>query len=151
MTIRWTDDLNTGIDVIDKQHMRIVEYINELESIHGSQDREAVGRILDDLMDYTLSHFAFEESLQEEAGYEFSKPHKKVHELFARRVGQYLSRYRMGDDVAGEIHGLLRTWLISHIKHDDADYVAAVKDNMNAIIGEKQRQKSDGWLRRFFR
>lgn len=151
MTIRWTDDLNTGIDVIDKQHMRIVDYINELEGIHGSRDRDAVGRILDDLMDYTLSHFAFEESLQEEAGYEYAKPHKKVHELFARRVGQYLDRYRMGGEVAGEIHGLLRTWLISHIKHDDADYVAAVRDNMNAIISEKQRQKSDGWLSRFFR
>jgi len=31
MAIEWTNDLNTGIDVIDSQHKRIVDYINELE------------------------------------------------------------------------------------------------------------------------
>lgn len=151
MTIRWTEDLNTGIEVIDRQHMRIAEYINELEHIHQKNDRVVTGRVLDELMDYTLSHFAFEESLQEEAGYEYLRPHKKVHELFTRRINQYLNRYRLGDDVAGEIHGLLRTWLVSHIKHDDADYVAAVRDNILDIIAEKQRSKHEGWLSRFFR
>lgn len=27
----WTDQLNVGIDVIDQQHRRIVEYINQLD------------------------------------------------------------------------------------------------------------------------
>ncbi|OBS08427.1 bacteriohemerythrin [Acidihalobacter prosperus] len=148
MTIKWTRDLNTGIDVIDRQHMRIADYINELEDIHHQGDRQTIGRVLDELMDYTLSHFAFEERLQEEAGYEYAGPHKKVHELFARRVRQYLDRFRLGDDVAGEIHGLLRTWLISHIKHDDADYVSAVRDNMLEIVADKQRRRREGWLSR---
>lgn len=75
MAILWTDDLNTGIDVIDRQHRRIVDYINDLELAKAKQDREAVGKVLDELVDYTLSHFAFEESLQEEAGYKYCKPH----------------------------------------------------------------------------
>ena len=65
MAIKWTNDLNTEIDVIDKQHRRIVDYINDLESAHGKQDRELVRQVLDDLVDYTMSHFAFEENLQE--------------------------------------------------------------------------------------
>mgnify|MGYP000449754985 CR=1 FL=1 len=28
--IVWTQDLNTGIDVLDNQHKRIVDYINQL-------------------------------------------------------------------------------------------------------------------------
>jgi hypothetical protein len=40
MTIRWTTDLNTGIDVIDKQHMRIVDYINDLEKAHQAAGQE---------------------------------------------------------------------------------------------------------------
>jgi hemerythrin len=151
MTISWTDDLNTGIEVIDKQHMRIVDYINDLELAHQKQDHEAVGRVLDDLVDYTLSHFAFEESLQEEAGYEYCKPHKKVHELFVRRVNEYVERFRLGDDVTAEIHKLLKSWLINHIKRDDADYVAAVKANMIGIISEKEKKKDIGWFRRFFK
>ena len=151
MTIKWTDDLNTGIEVIDKQHMRIVDYINDLENAHQKQDKEAVRQELDDLVDYTLSHFAFEESLQEEAGYKYCKPHKKVHELFVRRVNEYMERFKLGDDVSAEIHKLLSSWLINHIKRDDADYVAAVKANMIGIISEKEKKKDDGWFKRFFK
>ena len=151
MTIKWTDDLNTGIEVIDKQHMRIVDYINDLENAHQKQDKEAVRQVLDDLVDYTLSHFAFEESLQEEAWYKYCKPHKKVHELFVRRVNEYMERFKLGDDVSAEIHKLLSSWLINHIKRDDADYVAAVKANMIGIISEKEKKKDDGWFKRFFK
>ena len=151
MTIKWTDDLNTGIEVIDKQHMRIVDYINDLENAHQKQDKEAVRQVLDDLVDYTLSHFAFEGSLQEEAGYKYCKPHKKVHELFVRRVNEYMERFKLGDDVSAEIHKLLSSWLINHIKRDDADYVAAVKANMIGIISEKEKKKDDGWFKRFFK
>ncbi len=151
MTIKWTDDLNTGIEVIDKQHMRIVDYINDLENARQKQDKEAVRQVLDDLVDYTLSHFAFEESLQEEAEYKYCKPHKKVHELFVRRVNEYMERFKLGNDVSAEIHSLLSLWLINHIKRDDADYVVAVKANMIGIISEKKKKKDDGWFKRFFK
>jgi len=151
LAILWTDDLNTGIDVIDKQHRRIVDYINDLELAKAKQDREAVGKVLDELVDYTLSHFAFEESLQEEAGYKYCKPHKKVHDLFVRRVNDYLERFRLGDDIVDEIHHMLTSWLINHIRRDDADYVAAVRANMIGIISEKEKNKDEGWFRRFFK
>ncbi len=151
MAILWTDDLNTGIDVIDKQHRRIVDYINDLELAKAKQDRETVGKVLDELVDYTLSHFAFEESLQEEAGYKYCKPHKKVHDLFVRRVNEYVERFRLGDDIVDEIHHMLTSWLINHIRRDDADYVSAVRANMIGIISEKEKNKDEGWFRRFFR
>lgn len=150
MAIKWTDDLDTGIDIIDQQHRRIVDYINDLEKAHESGDNAAIGAVLDNLVDYTLSHFAFEENLQEEAGYKFAKPHKKVHELFIRRVNEYVARYQQGEDVAQEIAKLLGSWLINHIKHDDRDYVVAVKANMLDILSEKQKDQSGGWLKRFF-
>ena len=151
MAIKWSKDLNTGIDVIDKQHMRIVDYINDLEAAHARQDREAAGRVLNELVDYTVSHFAFEESLQAEAGYQYCKPHKKVHELFTRRVAEYQERFKAGDDVVAELHQMLSAWLINHIKRDDADYVAAVKSNMLGIIAEKEKKNDRGWFSRFFK
>ncbi len=149
MPITWDEDLNTGIEVIDQQHMRIVDYINQLEDAHNRHDRKAVGQTLDECVDYTVSHFAFEESLQEEAGYQFYKPHKKVHELFGRKVGEYQQRFKNGEDVAEELHTMLARWLINHIKKDDADYVAAVKDSMVGIVQKKK--KEGGWLKRFFK
>ena len=72
-------EYNTGIDVIDDQHKRILDYINQIDQ---NTDRHHTKQILDDIIDYTQSHFTFEESLQEEAGYKYRVPHKRVHDLF---------------------------------------------------------------------
>ena len=151
MPFIWSSDLDTGIDVIDQHHSRIADNINALEIANASGNRAEVGRTLDDLVDYTVSHFAFEESLQEEAGYAFCKPHKRVHELFVRRVNEYVERHRLGEDIGAELYKLLSTWLVNHIKRDDADYVAAVRTNMLGIIAEKRERKDTGWFSRFFR
>jgi hemerythrin len=124
----WTDQLNVGIEVIDNQHRRIVDYINLLdEAVAGGHTREDIGILINDLVDYTVSHFAFEESLQEEAAYPFIKAHQKVHGLFARRVGEFTERFEKGEDVSRGLHSMLVTWLLNHIKHDDADYGNAVR------------------------
>lgn len=152
MPITWTTDLDTGIDVIDQQHMRIVDFINQLETAQQTADKQLIRQVVDDCVDYTMSHFAFEESLQEEAGYQYCKPHKKVHELFTRKVSEYQQRIQLGDDVTEELHQMLARWLINHIKRDDADYVAAVKTNMIGLIKEKEeKQETRGWFSRFFR
>jgi hemerythrin len=151
LPITWTDDLDTRIDVIDKQHRRIVDYINDLEVAHTSGDKESVRRVLDDLIDYTMSHFAFEESLQEEAGYKYAKPHKKVHDLFIRRVNDYVERFKLGEDVTDSLHQMLTSWLINHIKRDDADYVGAVRVSMEQIVNDRKKSNDEGWFKRFFK
>jgi len=152
MAITWTADLNTGIDVIDQQHQRIVEFINHLELAQRAKNMTLINQVVEDCVDYTLSHFTFEESLQEEAGYLYCKPHKKVHELFIRRLGEYKERLDLGEDVGDELYQLLSRWLISHIKRDDADYVSAVKSNMISLIKEKEEKKeTKSWFGRFFK
>ena len=152
MPINWSVDLDTGIEVIDHQHRQIVDFINQLEAANIAKDKAKIKDVVDACVDYTLSHFAFEESLQEEAGYKYCKPHKKVHELFTRKVAEYQQRVDLGDDVADELHGMLSRWLINHIKRDDADYVAAVKSNMVEIIKEKEvKEEAKGWFSRFFK
>ncbi len=127
----WTDQLNVGIDVIDQQHRRIVEYINQLDDARSNgYSREEIGYLINDLVDYTISHFGFEESLQEEANYPFLKSHKKVHELFTQRVSEYQAKFNKGEDVSKALNSLLVTWLFNHIKRDDVDYVASVKQHL---------------------
>lgn len=151
MEIQWSADLSTGIGVIDKQHMQIVDYINDLSRANQKGDRRGIQKVLDALVDYTVSHFAFEENLQEEAGYKYCKPHKRVHELFIRRIGEYCARFKAGEEVAEELHKTLSTWLISHIKRDDADYVGAVKATMIELVTEHEKKQDRGWFSRFFR
>jgi hemerythrin len=144
----WTKDLDTGIEVIDGQHQRIVEYINKLHDARVKNDTNATGDIIAATVDYTISHFSFEEALIEDAGYEFVRPHKKVHELFIRKVSEFQDRYKNGEDVSGELHDLLARWLFNHIRNDDAAYVKAVKSNLLKITADKNK---NGWMARSFK
>lgn len=141
--IVWTDELNTGIPVIDNQHQRIVDYINKLDHAQQHHSREEVGVVLDELVDYTLSHFAFEESLMEEAGYNFVNAHKKVHQLFVKRVADYQQRFKIGESIEEELMHTLRAWLINHIKNDDRDYSEDVRRNMG-----QPSQQNESWFKR---
>ncbi len=148
--MKWVPEYNTGIDVIDDQHKRILDYINEIVEINDGTDRARVKQILDNIIDYTQSHFTFEESLQEEAGYQYRVPHKRVHDLFIKKIETYRDRFEMGQSIEGELHEVLSQWLINHIQRDDADYVGAVKENMMGIIKENEKKKGKGWFARFF-
>ncbi|MCY1304979.1 Bacteriohemerythrin [compost metagenome] len=141
----WQEDLNTGIQVIDNQHKRIVEMINHLHHAKATHDRQELGEVIEELVDYTLSHFAFEETLMEDAGYQFSRAHKKVHELFVKRVAQYRQRFAAGEDVAEELEGMLGRWLFNHIRNDDSNYVESVKASMQQLTSD---HSSGGWLSR---
>jgi len=141
--LHWSSDLDTGIDVIDKQHRRIVDYLNELNTANESGDFKVTKHVLDELVDYTLTHFAFEEELQEKAGYPFLKAHKRVHDIFTKRVAEFQKRATNGENVAPELLSMLKIWLVNHIKGDDADYADSVK----AVLGlESTVDKTGGWL-----
>ena len=142
--IVWDDDLDTGIEVIDNQHKRIVDYINKLDAARKTGNKNDIGLVLDELVDYTLSHFTFEESLMEEAGYPFINAHKKVHQLFTKRVGDYMQRFKMGEDIADDLLNTLKAWLINHIRNDDNDYANIVRENLHTI----DSRQGGGWLSR---
>jgi hemerythrin len=143
--LSWNHELDTKIPVIDNQHRRIVEYINELHDAIGSGDREMVGEVLEQLVDYTLSHFAFEEELMDQAGYGFLAAHKKVHQMFTRKVGEYQQQFELGEDISRQLLTTLRTWLINHIKRDDADYADIVRMAMDL-----ESPKKAGFFKRLF-
>ena len=113
--MKWVPEYNTGIDVIDDQHKRILDYINEIDDFSHHTNRERIKQILDNIIDYTQSHFTFEESLQEEAGYKYRVPHKRVHDLFIKKIESYRDRFEMGQAIEGELHEVLSKWLINHL------------------------------------
>ena len=165
--LRWVPELDTGIPEIDVQHKRILDYINRLHELRGSPDRAALGDVIGEMVDYTLSHFAFEESVIESAGYMFAGPHKKVHELFARKVAEMQSRFDGGEDVTGELHGMLSRWLFNHIRNEDHGYIDSVKAYLRMATRQRETEKNQmraellqemanrpgskkGWLARLF-
>lgn len=145
MAIVWTSEWNTEIDVIDQQHQKLLDYINALEETQTQEKQHSVGQVLNELIDYTESHFAFEESLLKEANYEYLKAHQAVHKSFITRVAKYQERHHAGEDIAEQLHSMLGTWLYQHIKRDDMAYVNAVKESLVKVLENK---KENGWFKR---
>ncbi|MDX1410458.1 MAG: bacteriohemerythrin [Saprospiraceae bacterium] len=143
MRIAWGPDYELGILVIDQQHKRIVDYINALDQLVGQPDAYlGVARILYDLVDYTESHFSFEEALMERAGYQALDDHHKVHDQFTQRINDLVRGNEQGQDVAESLLRLLEKWLLHHILEEDRAYTDQVKDFINSI----GREQHGGWV-----
>jgi hemerythrin len=154
-TLQWIPELNIGIPEIDKQHRRICDYINQLDKIRHTPNHDKLAEVIGDVVDYTMSHFAFEEGLMEDAGYPFAAPHKRVHQLVTRKVSEFKTRFDQGEDVAEELHGMLSRWLFNHIRNDDRGYIDAAGAFLRMSAGgQTQAHPRDkpkrGWLARLF-
>ena len=67
--MEWSPELETGIPEVDTQHKRIVNLVNQMQEARLNKDMETVASVITEMVDYTLSHFAFEEALMEDARY----------------------------------------------------------------------------------
>lgn len=142
-TIEWSSEYEIGIEVIDRQHQRIVEYINQLVRAQQQGEIQQVAETLDALVDYTHSHFVFEEALMEEAAYEFFGTHQMTHDRFIAKLNAFHTRYQQQENVAEELAEMLLHWLLNHIRHDDTSYAPVVKQQ---FLGNAERD-SGGWIR----
>ena len=148
--IEWTNEFATGINVIDGQHKRIIHYINQLTDAQNLKEPELVGEVLVNLIDYTLSHFAFEESLMDEAKYTAAAIHKQTHEAFREKIIAYQEKYKSGEDVADDLFQLLNIWLMDHIADDDSSYVPVVKQNIPGINASEKQSWLQKKIQQFF-
>lgn len=132
--ITWSKEFETGIDLIDQQHMRIFEYLRDIDHAISKQSAGETEIVVKALIDYAISHNTFEESLMEKAGYPMLAAHRKVHDAFMIRALTYADRLNLGEDhfvVAREVRDDIGLWLSNHIKRDDKHYVPIVKKSLD--------------------
>ncbi len=133
--LEWDSRFDTGIESIDRQHRRIVNIINDLES---AMDEQGVGELLGELDDYARAHFSFEEELMQQAGFVEAAEHAESHTAFERALKDFEERHARGEPIAEELRAMLRRWLYEHIAEDDASYVPLVRqrlDNSDELSG----------------
>lgn len=126
----WQDSFDIGVDLIDGQHRRIADYINQLDEAIHDDDIASVYRILEMLKDYTLDHFTFEEQLMERAGFPLLDSHIAVHRRFSGKVLEFEEALNQGGNaigVARRVRTELMRWLIEHIRHEDRKYTDQVR------------------------
>lgn len=119
--LAWNDMFSVGILEIDNQHKQLIEITNRLnEAMISDLDRQALSGILDDLLAYTRTHFAYEERLMDLHRYGDREQHLAEHRKLVQIVVDFQSKFAQGEvDLTGELMALLRDWLSRHILNSD--------------------------------
>ncbi len=122
--VEWKDEYSVGIESIDLQHKKLIGLINSLQTaVDYSAGADFEREALDELVDYTKTHFSYEEHLMEDNGYPEFTTHRAEHELMIARVEETLREYQRDQDTAMQnAVDYLRDWLINHINGTDKKY-----------------------------
>ncbi|HNX04484.1 MAG TPA: bacteriohemerythrin [Opitutales bacterium] len=120
----WKASYSVGIASIDAQHMKLVELLNSLwDAMSHGQGNEACGKILNQLVSYTLSHFETEEYLLRKHNYADYAAHKKEHDILKERIRVLQDDLRTGKArLSVELGDFLKEWLRHHILETDMKY-----------------------------
>lgn len=128
--LEWSDLYSVGNAEIDTQHQRLFEITNRLQDAYDEmKSHDVVGKIFEELLDDTQTHFSAEEALMEERGY----PHYYQHCEQHRNLIELLLGYKkyFDDRQPGVVERLLsfvQTWFKGHILGEDKRYKDYLKD-----------------------
>ena len=119
--LSWREDYRVGVDVIDGEHHRLFDLINEFHDRHArGETRDDVLRVLNRLVAYAEEHFQHEEELMRESAY----PH--LENQVAQHEQLFTSIFALNDRLAAGVAHVdtdtlrfLKGWLVGHIVQED--------------------------------
>ena len=92
--VEWKDDYSVGIDSIDQQHKKLLSLINQLQTaVDYSTGEQFEREALDELVEYTKTHFTYEEGMMRDNDYPDFEAHKRQHEKMFNTVREVLADY----------------------------------------------------------
>jgi len=122
--IDWKDEYSVGIESIDEQHKKLINLINMLQtSVDYSTGEEFERECLAAVVDYTKTHFVYEEGLMSKYDYPDFEAHKVQHQAMTDKVEDLLAAYEEHPESAmKDALDFLKQWLIRHINGTDKQY-----------------------------
>jgi len=123
--IEWSNSFSVKNTVIDNQHQKLFDYLNELsDAMATGKSNEVIDKILDSLISYTATHFKYEEDLFEKYSYPNVDSHIKTHTEFVNKVIQFKQDFKSGKALLSvKIMRFLTDWLMQHINGTDKMYI----------------------------
>lgn len=90
--ITWKDDFLVGVDEIDKQHQKLFEIANRayelLKNDFYVDKYDRIVAIIEELKDYTVFHFKYEEEYMLKIKYKKFFTQKIQHDNFIKKVNE---------------------------------------------------------------
>ncbi len=124
--IEWRDDFSIGVPEVDHEHRELIELINEAHAaLAQTPSNTSAAGFLGEIHARIAAHFALEEKLMGEAGYDHLGRHKAAHEILLDDIREFMDACETGQppgeplDVA--VFGVrLADWFGEHFRTEDA-------------------------------
>jgi len=120
--LEWKAEFSVGIDSMDVEHREMIELINTVYAeLEGRRDADAIEAFLGEVHRAISSHFALEERIMREAGYEDYVAHKNDHEALLDQILDMMDASL--DDAEQGLESLeqnLSSWFAKHFSTFDA-------------------------------
>ena len=135
MKLEWKEEYSLGIETIDNQHKKLLGMINALSDLRATDDlREVSMKVINDMKEYAVYHFKTEEDYFEKFNYEDKDVHKKIHDAFVAKIGDFTDELNKTPDediiqFTYKLLDYLQDWLIDHIMGTDRKYADLFKEN----------------------
>jgi hemerythrin len=125
----WSNDIATSDARIDADHKHLIDLVNALyDAMKSGKGNEVLRRTLDDLIQYTSTHFRREESLMAQIHYADMDVHKSEHAALEEQVKDLQRRFANGSaTLSVNVFNFLADWLRTHIKGCDVRLAQALK------------------------
>ncbi|KJS19519.1 MAG: bacteriohemerythrin [Clostridiaceae bacterium BRH_c20a] len=123
--IKWKDDYKIGVPQIDEQHEKLFEICDRAYALLKNKiylDKyDRIIQILDELKDYTIYHFKFEEEYMQKIGYKKLLSQKVSHNDFIEKINNIdLKIVDEKQDIAiMEVLDFVLKWIEYHILNED--------------------------------
>lgn len=119
--MQWETSYCIGVDKIDMQHKRLMEFATSLEeAIQAGMGMEKMGEILKSLVEYTSYHFKDEEDLMLQMNFSDYRQHKDLHSSLIDDIRKILLDIRKGQPIsANDLVAFLKKWIKDHIEKED--------------------------------
>lgn len=122
--MEWKESFSVGLASVDKQHKKLVDLINELGSaMLKRKANEELGKIINQLFEYSQIHFSYEEDLFDQYDYPEKVEHILKHREFISKTADFKMDFESGKLMLSmKVMEFLKDWLINHINGIDKKY-----------------------------
>lgn len=121
--IEWQESYRLGIPAVDYEHQELIALLNDLyEGLQGGVEQQSVDAFLGEVYARISSHFALEEKVMRDRGYDQYADHKAAHESLLEEIREIMDEHESGafENATGVLAERLQIWFTEHFRTHDA-------------------------------
>ena len=129
--LQWNDDFSVGVDSVDYEHQNLMDMINMIYAeLEDRCDIAEIAQTVADVHTEISAHFALEERIMRQAGYEEFAEHKSDHEDLLDQIRTMMDAIDGDPERALDmLSEQLADWFSHHFSTFDARLHSALGDH----------------------